>query len=133
MVSHYCIVTLKAGSRRSRFDIAFVKSRPGPFVVPFNVSFGHWRCAHVFVNVCLCVYKRGRGAGYFYLHHRSLSASQPSDLGCSSLDLQCLTSMPHQLLTSASVTLMYTHFLCTISSIGKRKMWKMYVMSKPKV
>lgn len=47
----------------------------------------------MFVNLCLCVYKRGRGAGYFYLHHRSLSAAQPSDLGCSILDLQCLTSM----------------------------------------
>ena len=92
MVSHYCIVTLKASSRRTRFDIVFVKSRPGPFVVPFNVSFGGG--VHMCLWMCACVFIKEAEAQAISIHTIDLfSASQPSHLGRSSLDLQSLTSM----------------------------------------
>lgn len=80
MVFHYCIVILKASSRRSHFDITFFKSRPGSLVVALK-SF----VEGVQVCLCLCVYKGDWGAVYFYLEHRSVSTSPPQPWGVEAL------------------------------------------------
>lgn len=124
MVSNYCILILKAGSRSACFDIAFVKSKPGPFVVPFNVSFvgGVQMCC----LVCVCVFIRESEVKVF-LSTSSISFSFPAYRSWvfkrwpSVSDLHAGRLLSHKQLTT--VTLMCTLFLYTMCSVKGGNIW----------